>query len=293
MDDSNELQFFTLSFDQDTMESGADLGTAQVTSSKLGRVRNMADLNSIMYSNSDILMIAREDGVLGYVKQNGQSVERLESRTSACLSLDVSENSQVAAVYRDGYLSFGGISASQRQGSCQIPFAFTPTQVKWAGPGELAISTASSKIFLYDTRSILVPSSTISLMPDVHKHRPLRIRTLSLAAQDSLILCTGDDEGKVRVWDRRNILRPVAESFTARKPITSVQFHSSTPSCIVSSAIDGSILQHHFAASQSLLDDVWQMPSTFTPAPINNLAMMGSLTVAAIDNADVVVWRSL
>lgn len=253
----------------------------------------MADVNCIKYCDSETLLIARGDGVLGFVKQNGRSVERLESRSSSCLALDIMESSQVVAIYRDGHVSFGDITQSLKLGSIQVPLAFVPTQVKWCDTNELAISTANSKVLFYDIRSTSAPSSTIVIAPQVHRYRPLKIRSLDQSTLDPFTLCTGDNEGMIRVWDRRNLLRPVAETSTARKPISSVQIHSSIPSCIISSAIDGSILQHHFDAAQGVVEDVWQMPSSYTPAPVNNLAMMGSLAVAAMDNADVDVWRSL
>lgn len=291
--ESNEINFFNLKFDLDTMESETNLQSSQVTYSRLGMISNVADINDVKYLDYGNLLVARGDGVLGLVKQNGRTVERLESRPSACLSLDIVGTSQVAAVYRDGHVSFGKTSPSPKLESLQIPLAFAPTQAKWCDSIELAISTANSKVLFYDIRSTSAPSSIISIAPQAHRYRPLKIRSLDTVAFDPLILCTGDDEGMVRVWDRRNLLRPVAESTAVRKPITSVQFHSSVPSCIISSAIDGSILQHRFDANQGAVEDVWQMPSAHTPAPVNNVAMLGSLSVAAMDNADVIVWRSL
>jgi WD40 repeat protein len=202
---------------------------------------------------------------------------------------------ELAALFEDGTVMLGRATPSSAQRTLRLPSHLEPLDICWLGSHETCVSTASSRLLFLDSRAPTV-TDTLIMNSRAEAGKQLRIRTLDhdpLGSPDWL-LCTGDDEASVRLWDRRNLSQVLAESLpTARRAITSVRMHRAIPNTILSGSVDGSVVQHQvMEGGGSLIEEVWEMPSTAVPVAVNSLEMLGSLAVAALDNATVLAWRS-
>jgi len=295
----NKIDLFALRCDPEVMDSSANMETGQFVVERLRTVGELGDVHALRHLDGRTLMYGTTKGVVGVLRDGVKELPwHVLPSGATCVSLDVlPKEHQVAAAFEDGSVLFGVVTYRKPVRYLKLPFCNVPTQIKVVGEQEAIVATSNSKLHFLDTRTSSIQSS-VTVVPLLNTQKQLRITTVdSDPSQIPWLFCTGDAEGLVRFWDRRNSTFPFAISNPdQRKALTSVRMHRSQPNSCISASIDGSLAQHTIEDNRdgqtAGLEEVWRMPGTKTPVPVNSLDMLDSLAVAGLDNASVLAWRA-
>lgn len=168
-----------------------------------------------------------------------------------------------------------------------------PLDVCWIDDSLFAVATNSSKVLLYDSKSLKLVNSFNFISSRTDPQRYLRINTIDRYLNQSGVplLYSGDSEGGLCCWDPRNASRPLLQTVDQiRKSITCVKTHPVKHNSVVSCAIDGSIVEHSYNGTDQV--ESWRMAdSNAVPIMASCLDMVGGLAVAGLTNANLVTWR--
>jgi hypothetical protein len=156
-----------------------------------------------------------------------------------------------------------------------------------------AVATNSSKVLLYDSKSLKLVNSFNFTTSRTDPRRHLRINAIDRCQNQNVtsLLYSGDSEGGLCCWDPRNASRPLLQTLDPiRKSIACVKVHPVKHNSVVSCAIDGSIVEHSYNGAD--LIESWRMAdSNAVPVIASCLDMAGGLAVAGLTNANLVAWR--
>ena len=277
--DRNSIGTFSLDLDATVMEEAASLATSRFRVSSLGSCSSIdGDVTVMKYISEGQLVFGTSSGRVGLLE--GITIKTvIEHSGAGCVSVDVLDDGQWLVVFADGNIEYGRVGAFKR---IALPKTTVPLAAKLVNPSHCIISTSTSKVILLDLQSGSI-KETIRVSDKL-----VNVRAID---SSDWLLCTGDDDGIVRLFDMRAPSAPIAVSVEARKTITAVKIHQSLPNQFISASIDGSIIRHELDGSGSLVE-TWRMAPAPTVA-VNSLDMLGSLMAAGLDNASALVWRML
>lgn len=291
----NRVCTFSLRFDQSVMDSAVSLDQSRFLVQRTGMLDGFTDVIALKYLSDGSLAYGTADGLLGVMREGVRDFTwYAHSRGTTCRAMALQGEDELAAVFEDGTVIIGRASPSSAQHTVRLPSYLEPLDICWLGAHETCVSTANSRLLLLDTRASKA-TDTLIINSRAEAGKQLRIRALDHdpASSPDWLLCTGDDEASVRLWDRRNLSQVLAESLpTARRAITSIRMHRAIPNTILSGSVDGSVVQHQIEEGGALMEETWEMPSGAVPVAVNAVEMLGSLAVAALDNATVLAWRA-
>lgn len=219
-DKSGSLKFHTLNVDSRAMDEAGSLDSFQfIVTPEPSRIPlDSGDVTFMKWSpDGGSLLVGTSSGKILTMDQEFRPLQSFGGGSfGACQSLDILDNHSVIATFQNDSLGLVKNNIYAGAQKCR-----SPLQTVFLDENTWAVSTAVSKIHLYDTRTMKI-SSSIRHRSQLDVSKPLKIRSIDFNrnSSDCWLLASGDDEGRVSLWDMRNTSCPILHTETLSKAST-------------------------------------------------------------------------
>ena len=206
------LQYHTLNVDRRAMDEAGSLDSFQfiVTPGPSPMPLDSGDVTFIKWSQDGLsLKVATSSGKILTLDQECRLLQTFgRNGFGPCQSLDILDDNSMVATFQNDSVGIVKNNVYNEAQRCQ-----SPLHTVFLDENSWAVSTAVSKIHLYDSRTMKI-SASIRHRNQLDGSKPLKIRSIDVNrdALDCWLLASGDDDGRVSLWDRRNNLCPLLQT---------------------------------------------------------------------------------
>ncbi|KAJ2041530.1 hypothetical protein IW146_000285 [Coemansia sp. RSA 922] len=215
----------------------------------VAKVTHDGDVHDIAVVSADVIATASSYGTISIYDIQNNSLKLRESVTAhrfasgepaVSTALEVqpvnSSDAEIASCGEDGRIAYVPLARLDALQAYEVDSTVV-TGVCWPTPAQVAASTRSGQIKLFDRRS---PAEASAVFADQTKN--YSFECITSHPSQSFRLATGTDTGAVLLWDIRNPKKPVAEVFSVHESnVWKVRYHPADSSKIVTCSEDASI----------------------------------------------------